>query len=56
MRTGVWSDGFEAGLSGNIRGGDAFGDTKVNQIGEFVSVSGPIGEFFRVGMLVVESF
>jgi hypothetical protein len=37
-------------------GEDAFGDAEVKQIGEFVSVSGPIGGFTRGEMLVVESF
>jgi hypothetical protein len=36
--------------------GDAFNDADVNQIGEFGSVSGPIGGSSRGEVLVVESF
>jgi hypothetical protein len=34
--------------------GDALGDAKVDQIGQFISVGGPIGGFSREEMLVVE--
>jgi hypothetical protein len=56
MRTGVWSDDSSKQDLAETCVGDAFGDAEINQIGEFVSVSGPIGGFTRGEMLVLQSF